>query len=61
LKNATLSGTLSGLTEEVRRLGGKNLILSSNHTLGATRPKEPGVVAYFDYDDRPVAIPCDRW
>jgi hypothetical protein len=56
LKNVTLSGALSGLTEEVRRLGGKNLILSSNYTLGATSPKEPGVVAYFDYGDRPVAI-----
>jgi hypothetical protein len=60
-KNVSLAGALSGLQEEIRRLGGKNLALSSNYTLGSTNPKEPGVVAYFDYDGKPVAMPCDRW
>jgi hypothetical protein len=60
-KNVTLAGALSGLQEEIRRLGGKSLVLSSNYTLGSTNPKEPGVVAYFDYGGKPVAMPCDYW
>lgn len=57
----TLAGALESLRVEVGRLGGKNLVLSSNYTLGSTNPKEPGVVAYFEYQSKPVAIPCDRW
>lgn len=57
----SLAGALAGLREEIRRLGGKNLVLSSNYSLGNEHPKEPGVVAYFDYDEKPTAIPCDRW
>lgn len=57
----SLAGALSGLREEIRMLGAKNLVLSSNYTLGNEHPKEPGVVAYFEYGGRPVAIPCDRW
>lgn len=57
----TLSAALSMLKDEVCLLGGKNLVLSSNYTLGVKNPKESGVVAYFDYENQPVAIPCDRW
>ncbi len=57
----TLSGVLALLKDEIARLGGKNLILSSNYTLGNERPKLPGVVAYFDLNGKPIAIPCDRW
>lgn len=60
-KNVTVSGALKGLYEEVRRLGGKNVVLSSNYTLGNTNPKDPAVVAYFDYEGKQVAMPCDRW
>lgn len=53
-------------------MGGRNLVLSSNYTLGITNPKEPGVCAYFEWKDggyKPavgntytsIAIPCDRW
>jgi hypothetical protein len=57
----TLAAALAGLREEIRRLGGKNLVLSSNYTLGNEHPKEQGVVAYFEYEGKPIAIPCDRW
>lgn len=60
-KNVTLTGALNGLKNEVRLLGGLTLTLSSNYTLGSENPKECGVVAYFIYDGRPVAMPCDRW
>lgn len=57
----TLSAALHNLKLEVERLGGKNLILSSNVTLGSEYPKEPGVCAYFDLREQHIAIPCDRW
>jgi len=57
----TLHAALSNLDDEVRRLGGKSLVLSSNCTLGQNRPADPGVVAYFTRDGDQVAIPCDRW
>ncbi len=60
-QRVTLAGALKGLQDEVHRLGGKDLILSSNYTLGSTNPAECGVVAYFTYQARQVAIPCDRW
>lgn len=58
---ATLSSALNGLKREVELLGGKRLVLSSNYTLGNEHPRESGVVAYFNYNDAAVAIPCDRW
>ena len=42
-------------------MGGKQLVLSSNYTLGSENSSEPGVVAYFSWGDLQVAIPCDRW
>lgn len=57
----TLAGALNNLKNECTRLGGKNLVLSSNYTLGCERPAEPGVVAYFQLEEANIAIPCDRW
>jgi len=56
----TLARSLAFLEEEVRRLGGKNLVLSSNYTLGRA-PDDVGVCAYFEYQEAGTAIPCDRW
>ena len=57
----TLSAALNKLKRECQFLGGKELVLSSNYTLGNEHPKESGVVAYFNLDQKPIAIPCDRW
>lgn len=57
----TLPSALSSLREEIRRLGGTGLVLSSNCTLGNERPADPGVVAYFTWHGKSYAIPCDRW
>jgi hypothetical protein len=57
----TLVAALKDLQSEVRLLGGQRLVLSSNVTLGAERPADPGVVAYFQYEQQQVAVPCDRW
>lgn len=59
--NTTISASLNFLKEEIRRLGAKDLVLSSNYTLGTTSPKDPGVCAYFQYQGISAAIPCDRW
>lgn len=60
-----LSAALKNLRGQVKLLAGeqaaKGLVLSSNVTLGATHPADPGVVAYFVFDKAQVAIPCDRW
>lgn len=58
---STLPSALNQLKDEVRLLGGKNLILSSNCTLGDDRPNDPGVVAYFQWQGVDLAVPCDRW
>lgn len=57
----SLYAALEDLKKQTRLLGGKDLVLSSNYTLGMERPKDPGVVAYFTWQELPVAIPCDRW
>lgn len=57
----TLASSLQKLKRQVELMGGKNLVLSSNYSLGNERPKESGVCAYFLLDGQNVAIPCDRW
>lgn len=57
------------LRDEVRRLGGKGLVISTNLELRldglpyASRraPDDPGVAAYFEYKGRAVCFACDRW
>jgi len=57
----TLAGALSNLHDQLRLLGAKGLVLSSNYTLGSSNPADPGVCAYFTHDGVSLAIPCDRW
>lgn len=60
-KGVTLETSLSVCQGELRRLGARNVVLSSNCALGVDRPTDPGVVAYCTYGDLQIAIPCDRW
>lgn len=39
----------------------KDVVLSSNVTLGAHRPADPGVAAWFTWDGDQVCIPVDRY
>lgn len=57
----TLAAGLANMKRQIELLGGKNVVLSSNYTLGLENPKDSGVVAFFDFDGKPTAIPCDRW
>jgi hypothetical protein len=60
-KPMTLDAALRECQAELHRLGARNIILSSNVTLGANVPADPGVVAYATWDGMQIAIPCDRW
>lgn len=58
LKNVQTSLTAFG------RDSGKalsNLVISSNVTLGVTRPDDPGVAIWFVWDGLQVCIPVDRY
>lgn len=39
----------------------KNLVISSNVTLGADSPADPGVAVWFEWDGLQVCIPVDRY
>lgn len=57
------------LMAEIRRLGGRNVILSTNIRLrqdglpyaSQRPPEDPGVAVYFEYKKRPMVFACDRW
>lgn len=57
------------LLEEVARLGGKLVVLSTNVRLGANglprgdqaEPKDPGVAIYFTWQGEPRSFACDRY
>lgn len=57
----TLAGALRNLRRQIELMGGTQLVLSSNCALGDERPKDSGVVAYFQMEKQAMAIPCDRW
>ena len=38
-----------------------NVVLSSNVTLGAYRPADPGVAAWFSWEGQQICIPVDRY
>lgn len=63
----TLAGALRNVQDSLRLFGqdsGKpvsGVIMSSNVTLGAERPADPGVAVYFTWDGLQVCIPVDRY
>lgn len=58
---STLQAALNDAQNQLRLLGVKSVVLSSNYTLGQHEPADPGVVAYGLYEGQQIAIPCDRW
>lgn len=63
----TLPAALKNVQDSLRRFGadsGKDvtdIILSSNVTLGAHRPHDPGVAAWFRWAGESICIPVDRY
>lgn len=65
----TLGKAIKDVQEEVRRLGGSGLVISSNLPLrrdgmpyaNASQPADRGVAVYFRYKRKPMCFACDRW
>lgn len=57
------------VAREVKLLGGRDLILSTNIPLrrdglpyaGVAQPQDPGVAVYFTYKGKQFCFACDRW
>jgi len=57
------------LEDEVRKLGGINLIISTNMKVrkdggiivGQAEPRDAGVAAYFTYNEKPMCFACDQF
>lgn len=63
----SLSAALKNVEASLRAFGrdsGKNvtsIVLSSNFTLGVSKPADPGVAVWFTWDGLQVCIPVDRY
>ncbi|KPD17222.1 molecular chaperone DnaJ [Burkholderia sp. ST111] len=63
----TLAGALKNVQDSLRLFGrdsGKpvtGIVLSSNVTLGADRPGDPGVAVWFTWEGKQYCIPVDRY
>lgn len=64
---ATLAGALNNVQDSLRLFASdsrkklEDLIISSNVTLGAQRPADPGVAVWFTWDGLSVCIAVDRY
>lgn len=66
---ATFTVARDELYEEIRRLGGRHPVLSSNLTLrldgipyaNQREPQDPGVAVYFEYKGQQMCFACDKW
>jgi hypothetical protein len=62
-----LGPAMKNVQDSLRRFGalsGKpvtNLVISSNVTLGATKPADPGVAVWFRWEEHDICIPVDRY
>lgn len=67
--STTLGKAIKEVQNEVGRLGGVRLIISSCLPLrrdgmpyaNASQPADRGVAVYFEYKKRPMCFACDRW
>jgi hypothetical protein len=68
-KGATVSTASVQIEDEVRRLDGSDLVLSTNLALridgfprsGQPEPSDPGVAVYFKRKGKPLVFACDRY
>lgn len=68
-KGHTIASTRDSIIAEIGRMGGKNLIISSNLRLRndglphstQRMPEDCGVAIYFDYRGESTCLACDKW
>jgi len=64
---STLPAALENVRDSLRKFAGdsgkklEGLVMSSNVTLGAQRPADPGVAVWFTWDGLSVCIAVDRY
>lgn len=62
-----LAGAIENVQGELRRFGNdsgkpvREIVISSNVTLGVHAPSDPGVAVWFTWEDHQVCIPVDRY
>jgi hypothetical protein len=65
--NTSINGAVANVTDELRRFGNdtgkrvENVVISSNVTLGVTRPQDSGVAVYLRWDGIDCAVAVDRY
>jgi len=64
----TLNGALANVKDSLKRFAsdsnreiGTSLVISSNVTLGVSKPSDPGVAVWFVWDGMQVCIAVDRY
>lgn len=65
----TLAQARDGVFGELRKLGARKVILSTNIPLrldgipyaNASEPKDPGAAVYFEYKGKPMCFACDKY
>lgn len=65
----TISESARELEQEIRRMGGSDMIISSNLRVkanglpysGQRTPDDPGVAVYFKWHKKDLAFACDKW
>jgi len=63
----TISAALKNVETSLRLFGDnsgkpvRNVVISSNVTLGASKPSDPGVAVWFTWEETQVCIPVDRY
>lgn len=68
-ERVTVEQAQSKLHSELRQLGAKKVVVSSNLRLrldglpysNQNNPSDPGVCVYFELNGRPRCLPCDQW
>lgn len=65
----TFAAARDGIIKEIKLMGGKNPIISTNIELkqnglpyaGQKQPDDRGVAVYFTYNGNQVVLACDKW
>jgi hypothetical protein len=65
--NSSIHSAVNNVHDELRRFGNdtgqkvSNIVISSNCSLGESRPKDPGIAVYFRWENIDACIAIDRY
>lgn len=69
MRNLSVARATDAVLDEVRSLGGRGVVISTNLELkrdglpysNRRAPDDPGAAVYFRLKDKPLVLACDRW